>query len=39
MDPVDIAKNSDILFTMLGYPHDVESVVFNDLTGILNHMK
>lgn len=24
---------------MLGYPHDVEDVVFNKDTGVLNHMK
>lgn len=24
---------------MLGYPHDVEDVVFNEKTGILQHMR
>jgi 3-hydroxyisobutyrate dehydrogenase-like beta-hydroxyacid dehydrogenase len=24
---------------MLGYPHDVEKVVFDEKDGILNHMK
>jgi 3-hydroxyisobutyrate dehydrogenase len=24
---------------MLGYPHDVEDVVFNKDTGVLHHMK
>ena len=38
-NPQDIAKNSDIVFLMLGYPHDVESMVFDDKDGILQHMK
>ena len=29
MQPEDIAKNSDIIFLMVGYPSDVEDVVFN----------
>ena len=33
--PQDIAKNSDVVFLMLGYPHDVEQVVFNEKDGIL----
>lgn len=39
MEPIDIAKTSDFLFLMLGYPHDVEKVVLDDKTGILPHMK
>jgi 3-hydroxyisobutyrate dehydrogenase len=35
----EIASQSDFLFLMLGYPHDVEDVVFNNATGVLNHMK
>ena len=38
-EPIDIAKESDFLFLMLGYPHDVEKVVLDEQTGILNHMK
>ncbi len=34
-----IAQQSDYLFLMLGYPHDVEDVVFNKETGVLHHMK
>lgn len=39
MEPIEIAKQSDFIFLMLGYPHDVEEVVLNSETGILNHMK
>lgn len=35
----EIASQSDFLFLMLGYPQDVEDVVFNSETGVLNHMK
>jgi len=35
----EIAQQSDFLFLMLGYPHDVEDVVFNQETGVLHHMK
>ena len=35
----EIAEQSDYLFMMLGYPHDVEDVVFNKETGVLHHMK
>lgn len=36
--PKQIATESDIVFLMLGYPHDVESMVLGR-TGILKHMK
>jgi len=38
-EPKVIAQNSDFLFLMLGYPHDVENVVLDEKTGILQHMK
>jgi len=31
MPPQEIAKNSDIIFLMLGYPKDVNDVVLNQL--------
>ena len=34
-----MAKESDVLFLMLGYPHDVERVVLDNEIGILQHMK
>ena len=37
--PIGVARNVDCLFLMLGYPHDVQNMVFNQDTGILNHMK
>ena len=37
--PRDIASKCDIVFLMLGYPHDVESMVLSEEQGILNHMK
>lgn len=39
MEPVEIAKQADYLFLMLGYPHDVRSMVLDEATGILKHMK
>jgi 3-hydroxyisobutyrate dehydrogenase len=33
--PIDIAKSVDYLFLMLGYPFDVEKVVFDEKEGIL----
>lgn len=39
MTPVQIAQNCDIVFLMLAYPRDVESMVFDPETGILGHMK
>ena len=38
-DVKEIAEQSDLLFMMLGYPHDVEDVVFNSENGLLHHMK
>ena len=38
-DVKEIAEQSDFLFMMLWYPHDVEDVVFNPETGLLHHMK
>lgn len=37
-DPENLAKMSDIVFTMLGYPHDVESVILGE-KGVLHSMK
>ena len=36
--PQEIAKNSDAVFLMLGYPHDLESVIFNK-EAIINHLR
>ena len=36
--PHELAAESDVLFLMLGYPHDVESMVLGE-QGILKHMK
>jgi len=36
--PEEIAKDSDAVFLMLGYPHDLEEIVFSE-KGILKHMK
>ena len=36
---VEIAKEADYLFLMLGYPHDVENMVLDKDQGILQHMK
>lgn len=38
MNPVDIAKNSDVVFLMLGYPQDLENILFKD-DGILHHLQ
>jgi 3-hydroxyisobutyrate dehydrogenase len=38
-DIKEIANQSDYIFMMVGYPHDVEDVVFNQETGLLHHMK
>mmetsp|Transcript_2241 Transcript_2241/g.3396 ORF Transcript_2241/g.3396 Transcript_2241/m.3396 type:complete len:175 (-) Transcript_2241:357-881(-) len=37
--PQAIAANVDVLFLMLGYPHDVEKVVLDPETGVANFMK
>lgn len=39
MEMKEIAAQSDYLFLMLGYPHDVEEVVFQKDGGVLSHMK
>ena len=39
LEPTQLAQQSDVLFLMLGYPHDVEQVVLNPETGVLGHMK
>jgi len=38
MPAIEVAKQADYLFLMLGYPHDVESMVIGDV-GVLSHMK
>ena len=37
--PIEIAKECDYVFLMLGYPHDVESMTLDKEEGILKHMK
>ena len=37
--PIEIAKECDVVFLMVGYPIDVEEMVLNPETGILKHMK
>ena len=32
---IDVAKESDFLFLMLGYPHDVEKMVLSHESGLL----
>jgi 3-hydroxyisobutyrate dehydrogenase len=39
MPQADVAKEADVLFLMLGYPHDVERVVLDKEVGVLQHMK
>ena len=36
---IDVAKESDFLFLMLGYPRDVETMVLDDEHGLMRHMK
>ena len=38
LTPQEVAKNSDILFLMLGYPKDVEQIILGP-SGILSSMK
>ncbi|PHQ34131.1 NAD(P)-dependent oxidoreductase [Rhodopirellula bahusiensis] len=33
--PKDVAANSDLIFTIVGYPHDVREVILNPETGVL----
>lgn len=37
-DPASLAKNCDVIFTMVGYPSDVEEIYFGP-KGILEHAK
>jgi 3-hydroxyisobutyrate dehydrogenase len=39
MPPIQIAKEADYLFLMLGYPHDVKNMVLHPDTGICRFMK
>jgi len=39
VNPKDLASSSDVIFLMLGYPHDVEKVVLDTEHGILKDMK
>lgn len=34
--PADVAKSSDIVFTMLGHPHDVQKIILAKDTGVLS---
>ena len=36
--PVEIAKEADVLFMMLGFPQDVEAMALGE-NGVINHMK
>lgn len=36
--PAEVAMEVDFLFLMLGYPHDVEKMVFEPEHGIMHHM-
>ena len=38
MEPSELAANSDIVITMLGYPHDVEEIILGP-NGVLKKMK
>ncbi len=33
-NPLEVAQNSDVVFSILGYPHDVREVVLGD-NGVL----
>jgi len=37
--PIEIAKECDVIFLMLGFPKDVEDMVLGEQEGILKHMK
>ena len=39
MPAQEVAKQSDYLFLMLGYPHDVERMCLDPEVGVLQHMK
>jgi 3-hydroxyisobutyrate dehydrogenase len=34
--PRDVAENSDLIFTIVGYPHDVREVILDPETGVLS---
>ena len=38
LEPIEIAKNCDVVFLMLGYPRDVEETVLSAEKGILKHI-
>jgi 3-hydroxyisobutyrate dehydrogenase len=38
MEPAELAANSDVVITMLGFPHDVEEVILGP-NGLLKNMK
>ncbi len=38
-NPIEIAKECDVIFLMLGFPKDVEEMVLGKEGGILKHMK
>eukprot|EP00184_Porphyridium_aerugineum_P003327 CAMPEP_0184700706 /NCGR_PEP_ID=MMETSP0313-20130426/15489_1 /TAXON_ID=2792 /ORGANISM="Porphyridium aerugineum, Strain SAG 1380-2" /LENGTH=275 /DNA_ID=CAMNT_0027160503 /DNA_START=210 /DNA_END=1037 /DNA_ORIENTATION=+ len=37
--PMDVAKESDVLFTMVGFPNDLIQVALDETRGALNHLK
>ncbi|MFG0266971.1 MAG: NAD(P)-dependent oxidoreductase [Rhodopirellula sp. JB055] len=37
--PRDVAANSDLIFTIVGYPHDVREVILDPETGVLSGCK
>ena len=39
MEPIEMAKQADFLFLMLGYPQQVQRMVLDPQVGILKHMK
>ena len=39
MNPIEVAKTSDLVFLMLGYPQDVRSIVLEENAGLLYNMK
>ena len=38
-EPLELAKECDVIFTMLGYPADVEQVFLNEQSGLLRFAK
>ena len=38
-NPIEIARECDVIFLMLGFPRDVEEMVLGKEGGILRHMK